>query len=58
MKESEIQIYIEQLIKDELFFDSIQDRDLVDQRYDSFFDEDFLVLHNRDMNGGNQNAMS
>jgi hypothetical protein len=42
MKESEIQTYIEQLIKDDLFFDSILDRDLVDQRYDSFFDEDFL----------------
>ena len=42
MKESEIQMYIEQLIKDNLFLDSIQDRDLVDQRYDSFFDEDFV----------------
>ena len=42
MKESEIQTYIEQLIKDNLFLDSIQNRDLVDQRYNSFFDEDFL----------------
>jgi hypothetical protein len=42
MKESEIQTYIEQLIKDDLFFDSILDRELVNKRYDSFFDEDFL----------------